>query len=463
MEREELQSLIETPNELVKRIQAEVPTSNYTTLRKQYDPKLHAITDTGKRPDKLIYDTDGKLKSTVPVARLPISMQKKIVHLAAAFLCGKPIKIHAAAKEGAEKDLLTVIKKVWDDNKLDYLSQTIARLLFSETEVAELWYTERVDADYWKGSPMEAAFRLRMKIIANSLGDTLYPLFNQFGDMIAFGRGYSVKVNGSNQDHFDLYTETTIYKGVKSNNEIVFVNEANVIGKIPVIYYSQPLAEWSDVQELIERLETSVSNHGDTNDYFGSPMVKVSGEIKEFSTKGESGKILELENGADASYMSWDQSPKSVELEHKNLITFIHELTDTPNISFESMKGLGVFSGIALKMLFLSPHLKAASKEENFGMGIQRRLNYIKAAIAKLNIKSFEKVTLSLKPVFEYYLPTNDLEMVEMLNTATGAKATISQETAVNLNTLIEDKEGEITKLKEQEKSEGALNDQLNQ
>jgi SPP1 family phage portal protein len=397
------------------------------------------------------------------VARIPISMQKKIVQLAAAFLCGRPIKVKSQTSGASEENMLKVIKLVWSKNKLDYLNQTIARHLFSETEVAELWYTEAADQDYWKGTPNEKAkFRLRMKIICHSKGDKLYPVFNSFGDMIAFGRGYYVKVDGTNEEHFDLYTDQTIYLGKKSANGIEFTKQENVIGKIPVIYYNQEAPEWNDVQELIERLETLASNHADTNDYFGSPVLAVAGKVEGLSKKGESGKVFEMTNGSTANYLSWDQSPKSVELEYNNLFRLIFELTDTPNISFEAMKGLGTFSGIALKMLFLGAHLKASSHAENFGMGVQRRINYIKESIGKLNIQDFAStVALDVTPEFEYYLPKDETELINLLTTATGGKAVMSQETAVAQNDLIEDKEKEMELIKAEKESEGALNEQF--
>lgn len=462
MEREELQSLLNTPTQLKKKIESETPSRKYAEWAKQYNPKLHDITDKAKRPDKQI-ETDNGLM-VVPVARIPISLQKKIVHLAAAFLCGRPIKPHAQAVDSKQSDLLKLIQKVWDDNKLDYMSQQICRLLFSETECAELWYTEPVEASYWKGTGIDKAkFRLRMKPIARSLGDSLYPVFNTYGDMIAFGRGYYIKVDGKDVEHYDLYTDEFIYKGTVDNSELAFTTENNVIGKIPIIYYSQANPEWDDVQELIDRYETLTSNHADTNDYFGSPIIKVSGEIKGLSKKGERGKILEMENGADANYMSWDQSPKSVELEYNNLVRNIFDLTDTPNISFETMKGLGTFSGIALKMLFLGAHLKAAWHEENVGQSVQRRINYIKAALGKFDTsKENDLKELIVKPVFEYYMPKNELEMVELLTTATGNKPIMSQKTAIQLNDLVENKAEELKEVKDEAASEGALNNQFN-
>src|SRR5690606_10981383 len=81
--------------------------------------------------------------------------------------------------------------------------------------------------------------------------------------------------------------------------------------------------------------------------------------------------------GSKASYLSWDHAPESVRLEIETLLGQIFSLTQTPNISFDSVKGLGAISGIALKLLFLDAHLKVKNKEETFTEYLQRRNSII--------------------------------------------------------------------------------------
>jgi hypothetical protein len=227
-------------------------TSDYNKYKKQYDPKEHdVIKDTIKRADKTITVTTvdsetgaaTNTQKTVFVSRLSIPLQKQIVARAAAFLCGNPVEIIAQYDEGTvEENLMTVLLKTWDDNKLDYESKRLAKLMMAETECAELWYSEKASEEYWKGTPNEkpkVVSRLRVRILANSLGDSLYPVFNQYGDMIAFGRGYDVTNGATKEEHFDIYTETNFYLGVKKENVWEVKTEVNPHKKIPVIYYSQ--------------------------------------------------------------------------------------------------------------------------------------------------------------------------------------------------------------------------------
>jgi SPP1 family phage portal protein len=451
MELEVLQTLIPNYEELQKKFREEKPAVDIATFQKQYNPKDHDVKDPSKRPDKLVTTDQGD--SSVPVTRIPVPLQKTIVRRAAAFLCGNPIMLSANPPDQIAIDLLAAVQKTWDDAKLDYDNKAMVKLLKKETEVAELWYTEPVDDSYWANTSMQGSkFRLRMKILANEKGDSLFPVFNAAGDMIAFGRAYMIKVADKKEEHFDTYTDTQIILGVKTDSGWQVTSSSNLIGKIPVIYYSQDAPDWQDVQDAIDRYEKSISNHGDTNDYTGSPIVVCDGEVEGFAKKGEQGKVIQVKNGAKVSYLSYDQAPESVKLEQTNIKSLIYEQTDTPDISFEQMKGIGPLSGFALKMLFMAAHMKAADGEEIFGKGIQRRINYLKAAIAKINVKLEKALPLSIKPQFEYFLPKDDSEKVDNLVTASGGKPIISRKTAVALNPLVQDPETEIRNLEEEDK-----------
>jgi SPP1 family phage portal protein len=455
MELEQLQSLLTNYEDVQKAIAAEVTSPKVSDFLKQYNVNEHKIFSTTERPDKIVVTDEST--SSVKVARLGVPMQKRIVQMAVTFLCGRPIKLHSVPADQSQTDLLAAMTRTWDDNKLDYDTQELARILFSETEVAEIWYAEDAEEGYWgQGAMQTAKVRLRMKIVANSLGDKLYPVFNAAGDMIAFGRGFTKTVQGKKIDCYDLYTEAETIIGEKGDAGWVTTPSKNMLNKIPVIYYRRPDTEWNDIQSLIERFESLLSNSADNNDYYGNPMIKVKGQVKGFAKKGEQGKIIEIDGDGDAEYMTHNGANESVQSEFKMLRSLILDMTDTPDISFENMRGLGAFSAIALKMMFLGAHMKASSNEQIFGKGIQRRLNLIKAAMGMINT-SFESIVplLNVKPVFEYFIPEDVEAKVNTLINAVGVgKGIMSQETAVRMNPLITDADAEISRLEEERNQE---------
>jgi hypothetical protein len=108
--------------------------------------------------------------------------------------------------------MLAGINKTWEDNKLDYKFKNIAKKTMSLRQAAELWYLEDAPPDYWAQEPIKAKKRLRMRILSHCAGDTLYPVFDAFGDMVAFGRAYTIRsLDNKLITHFDIYTADEIY------------------------------------------------------------------------------------------------------------------------------------------------------------------------------------------------------------------------------------------------------------
>jgi hypothetical protein len=234
--------------------------------------------------------------------------------------------------------------------------------------------------------------------------------------------------------------------------------------KIPLVYFSQPRFEWEDVQAAITRLEELLSNHGDINDYNGSPALVASGTIQGFSSKGERGKAFQLEKGATLSYLSWDAAPESIRLEIENLLSAIYTYTQTPNISFEAVKGIGAQSGVSIKLLFMDAHSKARRKQYgSYGESLQRRINLIKAGCVKINPALEQAVSMDIWPKFTDYMPTNELEDAQVeqykVNTiinANGGKAILSHDSSFAISPLaIEDASDEKNKVQAEDKETG--------
>ncbi len=467
----DIKELMTQDFDLIKKELSQKPkrTISVEECLKQYDPKKHSVFDETKRPKKKVTkatdqkDDKGNIiyrESMEEVARIAVPFQKIVVDRAVGFLLSNPIELKTKYKNETEtaKKLFTMLEKVWEDNKLDFDNCDIAEILFSECEVAELWYLIPAEDGYWENS--NGKFKLKLKILSESRADKLYPHFNSIGDMDAFSREYTLIVNGQKEEHFDIYTAEATYKYYKSGDKWdLFPIEGqpnpmpNQFQKIPVIYYKQDQPDWTDVQSMIERYETSMSNHADTNDYSGSPITVVKGQVTGFASKGEQGKVLTIDKEGDIKYLESKNAPESVKLERTDLKELILTCTQTPDISFQAMSGLGNISGVTLKNMFLDAHMKANKKaRKDFGKGIQRRINLLKAIIGKVIDSSLDKETnnLSIKPVFTPYLPKNVKEFEDMIRDAV-ATGYMSKQTGAEKSSLIDNPEEEYERLKGQD------------
>jgi len=456
--------------EIEKLFKRQVDTGIQADAIKQYNVDTHDVFDKVLRPWRKVSratsakDEDGNFIRQdvwIDVVRVGIPWQSIITERRVGFTLSHPVKTEVIwdKETDKEKQLVKMVERIQNDNKMDYKNKEILRRKLSELEVAVIWY-------YVETKDPKQKYTLNSKIVSPELGDTLYPLFDSVGTMISFRRDYKLLNEGKEIEHSDIYTAEFEYKYIKSaggweldpniviqskeTGEIISANPVpNIAKKILVEYYCQKNPVWHKVQSIIDRHETLTSNHGGMNDKFGAPMFIVSGEIQGEIIDNAAGSMMQMENDGTAAYAQLASEPQSISLEQTNLEKFIYTMSQTPNISFNQMMTIGAMSGFAAEMLLTDPHMAVRIEEETFGIGLQRRLNIIKAAIGALIDTSLasECKMVQLKPIITPYLPQNTTEMIENLSVSvTGGL--MSKETAIEQNPLVEDAEIELERMK---------------
>jgi len=445
--------------EIIKLFKRQVDIESQTKALSQYDVSKHDVFDTALRPWRKVSrattatDENGDFIMTdvwIDVVRVGISWQNDITEKRVAFTLSTPVKTNVIwyKETDKEKELVNMVERIQNDNKMDYKNKEILRRKLSELEVAVIWY-------YAETGETKPKYTLKSKIVSPKLGDTLYPLFDVNGKMISFRRDYKLIKEGKDIEHSDIYTAEFEYKYIKKDSLWILDPDIkgnpvhNVANKILVEYYCQKEPVWHNVQSMIDRHEILTSNHGGMNDKFGAPMFIVSGEIKGEIIDNKTGSMMQMENDGTAAYAQLSSEPQSISLEQTNLEKFIGKMSQTPNITFDQMISIGQMSGFAAEMLFTDPHMAVRMEEETFGIGLQRRLNIIMAAIGALIDTSLAKEckVVQLKPEITPYLPQNTTEIIENLGVSV-SQGIMSKETAVEQNPLIEDAEVEIDRLK---------------
>ena len=92
--------------------------------------------------------------------------------------------------------------------------------------------------------------------------------------------------------------------------------------------------------------------------------------------------------GANASYLTWNQVPDTVKFEAEGLTEKAYALTNTPHISFENLKGTGnALSGEAFRYVFMGAHMAVENHSEEIGSFMQRRVNFLVSALVSINTK----------------------------------------------------------------------------
>jgi len=422
----------------------------YENDRKQRD------TQVGKRQDKTVG------KDIVVVSKIPIPFQRKIVKSAASFLFGSPVKLSQKENDkNNNEESFETITNLWDDLRMDSLLLDFCKTVKSETESTIIFFPVEKEGENVK---------IKARVLSNENGK-VYPYIDAFGDMIAFGWEYPTIENNKDVSYMYIWTDEYTYV-LRKEKDWEFVPEnsktPNLFEKIPVVYLSQKNPEWWEVQELIDTFEMSFSKFVDTNGYFASPMYKAKGAVGSMPKKDDTGKmvkldIVETDKGniitADLEVLSWDRAPESLKLEFETGKGLIHEMTDTPDLSFDNVKGLGTVSGIALKLMFLGPILKAKWSEGDYQVVISRILNILKAGISNITKEAKGDLDeLRIVTTFTSILPENLKETIEVLSEALGGKQQISTKTMLKHNPFVENVDEEISEI-EAENANESVND----
>ena len=359
------------------------------SLIKDWDYTQHDVFDEELRPKRRVLvkeqeeNKDGTIKSPAQfrwedVNRMALPLEQDIVNIHTAFTVGTPPKITANVQHPQEQELLDLLTAIHQKNKLPYDNKRIVRSWFAECEVAEYWYVKPSKED-----DPNPTYRLKSMIWSPFRGDTLYPYYDEYGDLIAFSREYN-KTDSKG-------IQSTRLMVVDNQNVTIYSNGTQIeqyphgFSKIPVIYMKRERPLCDKIRTLRNRLEVLLSNFADCLDYNFYPKMVASGEVVGVRNKGMTSEIIQLENDAQVSYLTWQQSPDMAKLEFDNLTSRCYALTNTPQITFEALQGIGnALSGKAFKFMFMGTHMAVSNHAETVEEFLQRRINFLLSAIGSL-------------------------------------------------------------------------------
>lgn len=390
----------------------------------------------GKRKDY----SQGRNK--IQAERIQINLQKKIVNTAAAFLLGEAPSIFATdAKNKSGIEILNILKR----NRLNSKLLQFAKGVMSETISVFLFHMDENGNISFRNYNAESGF--------------FTPEFDAYGDLLAMY--WEFILPGSTDKHLWVFDQTHIYKYAGDGEYNFLESEEHGFNVIPVVFLEQKEPEWWDVRAMIDRLEMILSKLAGSNNYFAFPILKLKGgvvkntegETESLIDQSEDGKSLlmgfaQLNNEviqSDAEFLTRDTGVESIKLEMEYLRQYIFNISQTPDLSFDNVKGIGALSGRALMLMMQDAINKAKDKQGDYRVVIERIINVIKSG---LKTKS-EDLDFDIK--FNLSLPNDVSEDIRTLLEATGGKPILSQESGVKASPFTGDLQTEIDILKKEE------------
>ncbi|MBE6337669.1 MAG: phage portal protein [Lentimicrobiaceae bacterium] len=409
---------------------------------REYDPQQHDIMN---REDKILINPKGKRKGTLERWKLPINYPQYINEISVVFIYGRPVKWTNLSEgtDNAFKEFQNLIKKTRFDSKI----RQCKRLAGAETQSAMLFRVFR---------NKENKPDCQIRVLAKSKGDEIYARWDMYENLVSFAWGYYVKDSSTETSyHFDIFTPDVTYRCKRKLTGWEVIEELNPSGKIPIILFQQD-KEWKGSERLIAREEYIGSKTADTNDYFADPILALSTDVLvQMPEKDDDGKTMIVKGLDDvskaASYLTWDNASESKQKEIEWLQKHILTKTFTPNIDFESMKGLSNVSGKALKQMMLLADIKASKHKETHDELLDRTANLLVAIIGNVLNVALKGECNNLVVGHEFQEPFGEdiKETIENIVKAKDADM-LSTEGAVELNPLIKDKQQELKRIEKE-------------
>lgn len=326
---------------------------------KEYNPQTHEVMN---RPNK-----SRKNANNYITEKLPRTRQRYINEVELFFLLGKGVQWNY---EEGDEEAFSLFKQFLSEQRFDANMRKAKRLAGAETESAKLYHIYR-NEDVNKRE-------IKAVVLSRSTGYRLRPLFDQYGNMVAFAYGYKLKENGKTIEHWDIQTPDFLVYSKKTALGWQTERYANPTGKINVIYYQQRKA-WDGAEQRLHREEMLDSKIGDTNNYFADPIAAATGDvITSMADPERPGKLIQLAGGdSKFEYINPPQNSESQRQEKIELEKSILFDTFTPDLSFENLKGMGTLSGTAIKNAMILGFIKRDNMREIYDEMLDREKNVI--------------------------------------------------------------------------------------
>ena len=400
-------------------------------LVNDYDPKRHPVMNRGRYPDTV--NEDGTLE---PVTRITYDLQRLAVKRMTELVCGIPVKRIYKPENDAQAKIAKRLEKIFTRNRIDSVNIERCNMLYAGCEVLTLWYAvEDKNSLYGFDSPL----KIRCKNFTPMNGDELYPLFDEYGDMIAMSVGYSRKVGGRTVSFFDAYTADRHIKwsNEKDSSWQVVEDEPISLGKIPAVYLYRPTPIWEDTSRIVYEMEWAMSRNGNYLRKNSKPIfVVLADEQIQYGNEPSQDKsfrdVLQYPKGSTAQYVTWQQAVENLKFYMTELRQSFFTQLQLPDWSYESMKS-NPMSGESRKQLFIDAQLKVKDESGRLIEGYDREVNVVKA-FYKACVPEAEHAdvdALVVESQVSAFTITDEKDTIQNLMTANGGKPVISQRDSI--------------------------------
>lgn len=424
---------------------------SWAELEKAYDVTKHPVMDKHLYPDKITK------KGIEKVTRITLGLPKLAVKRITELMFAIPVQRIYKPQNDAEKLVAKIMEAIMQKNRIDSLNIERGRYLFGSCEVATLWYSQEQTTTY---AGEQSRLKLRCKSYSPMKGDALYPLFDDFDDMVALSIEYSRTEDDITVTYFDTYTADEHIRWRSANGQVVEdIREHIELQKITGIYACRPEPIWEDEAENVYEAEWTLSRNGNYIRKNARPNWVVFSDDKvkfgkEPANDNAGRNVLRYGKDDKAQYVTWTQAIESIKYHVDEIRRNFFMQLQLPDMSMENMKATPM-SGEARKMMFIDAQMKVTDESGIWLEFFDREINVIRAFMKKMFPRLAAAIdALQVEVIITPYQIRDEAERISNLTNATGGKPIMSQKTAIANLGYVDDVDAEL----EQIKSETTVN-----
>ena len=420
-------------------------------LEQEYNPKKHPVMSKSKYPDVV---TD---EGVVPVTRIALSFQRLAAKRMTELVTGIPIKRVYKPKNDKQKEVAAFLESIYDRTRIDSVNVDRFKRLYACCEIMTLWYAVEQPNNLYNG--VKSQLKLRCRTYCPMNGDELYPLFDEYGDMIAMSIGYTRKVGKKSVKFFDCYSSSKHVKWSNDTGEWAEVeNEDITLAKIPAIYSYREEPIWEDTSNMVYEMEWSLSRNGNYLRENSKPLFAVFADEQisygdEKSGDKEFKSVLQYPKGSTAGYITWQQSIESLKYQTSELRNLYFTTLQLPDWSYEKMSQVAL-SGESRKQLFIDSQLKVKDEKGALIEFLGRETNVLKEFAKVILGESYaaDIEALSVEQVITPFSISDDKDETNNLMTANGGKPLMSHRESIELYGKSDDVDKTLEEIRADEK-----------
>ena len=424
----------------------------WSELLKEYDPSHHPVMDKGKYPD--IRTDEGITR----VTRIGIGFQQLAANRMAELVCGIPIKRIYSPENDKQKEAAALLENIYERNRID--SQNIDRLtmFFAGCEIMTLWYAVNSTPHTKYGRP--STLKVRCRHFTPMQGDEIFPLFDEYGDLVAMSVGYSRKVGDKVLTYFDTYTDTQHLKWSKEGGQewMLIESEYITLGKIPSIYMWRSSPIWEKTSGLVYEIEEKLSRNGNYLRDNSKPVFAVfANEAIKYGEEDmdASRSVVQFPQGSQAQYITWEQAVDNLRFQIDSLRDLYFTQLQLPDWSYNKMSQQAL-SGESRKQLFIDSRLKVTHEQGRILEFLDREMNVVKT-FAKIMLGSAYEADIDALKVDMKITPfaiTDEKDEITNLMTANGGEPIMSQRESIERFGHSDDVDKTLAEIAEQKKAD---------